>query len=251
MINIKKIIACLDLKDGLVVKGVRYENIKDVGDPIETAAFYSAAGADELVFLDITASYENRPIFIDTIEKLAGVIDIPFTVGGGVNSLDIIESLIAIGADKVLIGTAGMKNPDLIAKAAQRFGSERIAAAVDARLAGDRLTVVIDGGRTDTGVEVTEWTRRVEQLGAGEILLTSMDRDGTKSGYDIALLKSVVVNIPVIASGGAGSMEHFYEVFTETNATGALAASLFHYREIEIQALKKYLRAKGIPLIRA
>jgi len=244
----KRIIPCLDVDKGRVVKGVKFQNLRDAGDPVEVAKGYEEQSADELVFLDITASAEERKIMIEVVQRVAETIFIPFTVGGGVSSLEDIRRLLSAGADKVSINTAAVKNPQLIYESAKRFGSQCIVVAIDAKRSERGWEVYIHGGRTPTGLDAVEWAKRVESLGAGEILLTSMDADGTKKGYDIELCRAVAsaVSIPVIASGGAGTMEHFYEVFTQTNADAALAASLFHFKEVSIPELKAYLKNKGV-----
>jgi cyclase len=244
----KRIIPCLDVDKGRVVKGVKFQNLRDAGDPVEVAKGYEEQSADELVFLDITASAEERKIMIEVVQRVAETIFIPFTVGGGVSSLEDIRRLLSAGADKVSINTAAVKNPQLIYESAKRFGSQCIVVAIDAKRSERGWEVYIHGGRTPTGLDAVEWAKRVENLGAGEILLTSMDADGTKKGYDIELCRAVAsaVSIPVIASGGAGTMEHFYEVFTQTNVDAALAASLFHFKEVSIPGLKAYLKNKGV-----
>jgi cyclase len=244
----KRIIPCLDVDKGRVVKGVKFQNLRDAGDPVEVAKGYEEQSADELVFLDITASAEERKIMIEVVQRVAETVFIPFTVGGGVSSLEDIRRLLSAGADKVSINTAAVKNPQLIYESAKRFGSQCIVVAIDAKRSERGWEVYIHGGRTPTGLDAVEWAKRVEGLGAGEILLTSMDADGTKKGYDIELCRAVAsaVSIPVIASGGAGTMEHFYEVFTQTNVDAALAASLFHFKEVSIPELKAYLKNKGV-----
>jgi len=244
----KRIIPCLDVDRGRVVKGIKFQNLRDAGDPVEVAKAYEEQGADELVFLDITASAEERKIMIEVVKRVAETVFMPFTVGGGISSLEDIRKLLEAGADKVSINTSAVKNPDLIYQSAKRFGSQCIVVAIDAKRSERGWQVYIHGGRTATGLDVVEWAKRVESLGAGEILLTSMDADGTKKGYDIELNRVVsqAVKIPVIASGGAGSMEHFYEVFSKTQVDAALAASLFHFKEITIPELKAYLKEKGI-----
>jgi cyclase len=244
----KRIIPCLDVDKGRVVKGVKFQNLRDAGDPVEVAKSYEEQSADELVFLDITASAEERKIMIEVVQRVAETIFIPFTVGGGVSSLEDIRRLLSAGADKVSINTAAVKNPQLIYESAKRFGSQCIVVAIDAKRSERGWEVYIHGGRTPTGLDAVEWAKRVESLGAGEILLTSMDADGTKKGYDIELCRAIAsaVSIPVIASGGAGTMEHFYEVFTQTNVDAALAASLFHFKEVSIPELKAYLKNKGV-----
>ncbi|QID33209.1 imidazole glycerol phosphate synthase subunit HisF [Pampinifervens florentissimum] len=246
----KRIIPCLDVDKGRVVKGVRFLNLVDAGDPVEVAKVYEEQGADELVFLDITASAEDRKITLEVVKRVAEEVFMPFTVGGGISNLEDMRKLLEAGADKVSINTSAVKNPQLIYEGAKRFGSQCIVVAIDAKRKGNSWEVYIHGGRTPTGLDVIEWAKRVESLGAGEILLTSMDRDGTKSGYDIELTRfaSEAVNIPVIASGGAGSMEHFYEGFTLGGADACLAASLFHFKEISIPELKAYLASRGVPV---
>ncbi|HID79641.1 MAG TPA: imidazole glycerol phosphate synthase subunit HisF [Aquifex aeolicus] len=247
----KRIIPCLDVDKGRVVKGIKFKRLRDAGDPVEVAKAYEEQGADELVFLDITASAQERQIMLDVVREVAQTIFMPFTVGGGVRTLEDIRKLLEAGADKVSINTAGVKNPSLIYEAAKRFGSQCIVVAIDARRRrSGGWEVFIHGGRTPTGLDTIEWAKRVEGLGAGEILLTSMDRDGTKEGYDIELTGAVAsaVKIPVIASGGAGRKEHFYEAFTEGKADACLAASLFHFKELTVGELKRYLKDKGIHL---
>lgn len=246
----RRIIPCLDVDRGRVVKGVRFQNLVDAGDPVEVAKVYEEEGADELVFLDITASAEERKIMLHVVKAVAETVFMPFTVGGGVSSLEDIRKLLEAGADKVSINTSAVKNPQLVYEGAKRFGSQCIVVAIDARRRGSGWEVYIHGGRTPTGLDAVEWAKKVESLGAGEILLTSMDRDGTKSGYDLELTRAVAeaVKIPVIASGGAGSMEHFYEAFTHGKADACLAASLFHFREVSIQELKSYLASKSVPV---
>lgn len=246
----KRIIPCLDVKDGRVVKGVNFVNLKDAGDPVEIAKVYDKAGADELVFLDITASSDNRNTVIDMVSKVASNVFIPFTVGGGIRTVEDFKALLREGADKISINSAAINNPDLIAEAAERFGSQCVVVAIDARKREDNSgwNVYKNGGRVDTGLDAVEWAKKVDQLGAGEILLTSMDCDGTKNGYDIELTRTIAenVSIPVIASGGAGVKEHFYDALEEGKADAVLAASLFHYKELEIKDLKEYLAKKGI-----
>jgi cyclase len=248
MLN-KRIIPCLDIKAGRVVKGVKFLGLQDAGDPVEVARIYDAQGADELVFLDITASFENRKTLIGLVEKIAQNIFMPFTVGGGISDVEDIRNLLNAGADKVSINTAAVKLPELIKDASTRFGSQCIVVAIDAKKIKDaKWEVFIHGGRTATGLDAVKWARQAAQLGAGEILLTSMDRDGTKDGYDLELTQAITnaVNIPVIASGGAGKLEHFYEVLTGALADAALAASLFHYGKLSVKDVKNYLKNKGV-----
>lgn len=248
----KRIIPCLDVNMGRVVKGINFVNLKDVGDPVEIAQYYNEQGADELVFLDITATHEGRGTMIDVVERTAEKVFIPLTVGGGIRDINDYKEILRAGADKVSVNSAAVRDKYLISRAADKFGSQCVVVAVDGRLRedGSGWNVVINGGRIDTGLDLLEWVREVEKLGAGEILLTSMDADGTKNGFDIALTKVVTesVNIPVIASGGCGKLEHFSEVFQETNADAALAASLFHYRELTIKEVKEYLTKTNIPV---
>ncbi|ADQ40960.1 imidazoleglycerol phosphate synthase, cyclase subunit [Caldicellulosiruptor acetigenus I77R1B] len=243
----KRIIPCLDVNRGRVVKGINFINLVDAGDPVESAQKYNQLGADELVFLDITASYEERNIMIEVVKNVAEKVFIPFTVGGGIRNLDDIRYLLLAGADKVSINSAAVKNPDLVNEAAKVFGSQCIVVAIDAKRHSNGFHVYINGGRIDTGLDAVKWAKEVEMRGAGEILLTSMDRDGTKAGYDLELLEAVCssVNIPVIASGGAGRPEHFLEAF-KAGAEAALAASIFHFGEILIGDLKSYLKNHGI-----
>ena len=244
----KRIIPCLDVKDGRVVKGVNFLDLRDAGDPVEQARFYDEEGADELVFLDITASAEERPILLNVVRRTAEVVFIPLTVGGGVRTVDDARQLLESGADKVTMNTAAVRDPQLVTNTARRFGSQAVVVAIDARRRGESWEVVIVGGREPTGLDAVEWAQRVEALGAGEILLTSMDRDGTKDGYDVELTRAIsdAVGIPVIASGGCGAVEHFYDAFAEGHADAALAASVFHYREFSIAEVKDYLRRRGI-----
>ncbi len=246
----KRIIPCLDVKEGRVVKGVNFVNLIDAGDPVENAKFYDEELADELVFLDITASYEKRFIMIDVVKKVAEEVFMPFTVGGGIRSLEDIRALLKAGADKVSINTAAVKNPEIVRESAKAFGSQCIVVAIDAKKKGDSWEVYIHGGRTPTGIDAVEWAKRVEELGAGEILLTSMDRDGTKLGYDLELTRTIseAVEIPVIASGGAGNLEHLYEGLVEGKADAVLAASIFHFREYSIKEAKRYLAERGVPV---
>jgi cyclase len=252
----KRIIPCLDIKDSRVVKGVKFLGLRDAGDPVEVARVYDRQLADELVFLDITASVQLRKTIISLVERIAQNIFMPFTVGGGITDIQDIRDLLNAGAEKVSINTAAVKNPDLINQASEKFGSQCIVVAIDAKanIANDqspqKWSVYINGGRTPTELDAVSWARKVADLGAGEILLTSMDYDGTKDGYDIALTKEITqaVTIPVIASGGAGSLEHFYDVFTKTGADAALAASIFHYGQYSIKQVKEYLKEKGVPV---
>lgn len=246
----KRIIPCLDVKEGKVVKGVNFVNLRDVGDPVENAKVYEEELADELVFLDITASYEKRKIMIDVVKKVAEAISIPFTVGGGIRTVEDIRDLLLAGADKVSINTAAVQNPKIISESSKAFGSQCIVVAIDAKRKGSSWEVYIHGGKTPTGIDAVEWAKRVEELGAGEILLTSIDRDGTKEGYDLELTRiiSETVSIPVIASGGAGKVEHLYEGIVIGKADAVLAASIFHFREISIIEVKQYLKEKGIPV---
>ena len=246
----KRIIPCLDVKNGRVVKGMSFVNLVDAGDPVECAKQYDAQGADELVFLDITASSDSRNITIDMVEKVANTIFIPFTVGGGIRSVDDFNALLHAGADKVSVNSAAVARPELISEAAYKFGSQCVVAAIDAKRRGDSWEVYINGGRKPMGIDAVEWAVRCAELGAGEILLTSMDEDGQKKGYDLGLTKAISerVNIPVIASGGAGAPEHFYDAFTEGKADAVLAASLFHFGEIPIPELKQYLSGRNIPV---
>ena len=246
----KRIIPCLDVKNGRVVKGMSFVNLVDAGDPVECAKQYDVQGADEHVFLDITASSDSRNITIDMVEKVANTIFIPFTVGGGIRSVDDFNALLRAGADKVSVNSAAVYRPELISEAAYKFGSQCVVAAIDAKRNGDSWEVYVHGGRKPMGIDAVEWAVKCEELGAGEILLTSMDEDGQKKGYDLALTKAVSerVGIPVIASGGAGALEHFYDAFTVGKADAVLAASLFHFGEIPIPELKKYLNEKNIPV---
>lgn len=244
----KRIIPCLDVKDGRVVKGVNFVNLRDAGDPVEIAQFYNTQGADEIVFLDITASHEKRKTIVDIVEQTARKVFMPLTVGGGISDVEDFRTLLNAGADKVSVNSAAIRNPELISRAADRFGSQCVVVAVDAKKTDDGYHVYINGGRIDTGLDALEWVKETERLGAGEILLTSMDADGTKAGFDLPLtdLVSKTVNIPVIASGGCGSLDHFSEVFQKTGADAALAATLFHYRELTIEQVKQHLREKNI-----
>ena len=246
----KRIIPCLDVKEGRVVKGVKFVNLTDEGDPVELAAYYEKEQADELVFLDITASWEKRDILIKVVEKTSEKIFIPFTVGGGIHKLDDIYQLLRAGADKVSINTAAVLHPEIIRESALKYGSSTIVVAIDAIRRDDYWEVVINGGRTPTGKDALKWAQEVEKLGAGEILLTSMDCDGTKEGFDTELTCQVVENTgcPVIASGGAGNLRHFYKILTEGKASAALAASIFHRKEISITQVKQYLAEKGVSI---
>ena len=247
----QRIIPCLDIKDGRVVKGINFVDLKDAGDPVECAVAYEAAGADEIVFLDITATSSSRNTVADLIKAMASRVFIPITVGGGIRTVDDIRIILRAGADKISLNSAAVKRPHLITEGARAFGRQCIVAAIDAKKKNDGTwEVFISGGRIATGLDAVEWSVEMERLGAGEILLTSMDRDGTKSGYDLELTAQVSskVNIPVIASGGAGDYSHFYDAFTIGKADAVLAASLFHYNEIPIQKLKKYLSERGIPV---
>ena len=250
----KRVIPCLDVKDGRVVKGVNFVNFRDAGDPSEVAAAYDAAGADEVVFLDITASADSRATQLEWVRKVASKVFIPFTVGGGIRTVDDFKAILREGADKISVNSAAIMNPRLISDAAEKFGSQCVVVAIDARRRADGSgwNVYKNGGRIDTGLDAIEWAVKANELGAGEILLTSMDCDGTKDGYDIELTRLIAdnVSVPVIASGGAGTKEHFYEALTEGKADAALAASLFHYKELEIMDLKKYLADKGVSVRR-
>lgn len=244
----KRIIPCLDIKDGRTVKGVSFVNIRDAGDPVELAKLYAGQGADELVFLDITATTEKRKTLISVVERIAREINIPFSVGGGVNSVDDVGLLLNAGADKITINSAAVRKPELITEIANEFGSQCVVVAIDTNNIENEWVVYIDGGRTPAGFRTIDWARKAEDLGAGEILLTSMNADGTKDGFSIEItdIISQSVNIPVIASGGAGKKEHFKEVFTQTSCSAALAASVFHFGEIDIRELKEYLKNENI-----
>lgn len=248
----KRIIPCLDVKDGRVVKGVSFVNLRDAGDPVEVATIYDREGADELCFLDITASHENRKTIIDVVEQTAARVFMPLTVGGGVRTLDDIRTLLNAGADKVSINTTAVQQPEFVREAAQRFGTQCIVVAIDAKHSGQtgRWEVFTHGGRKPTGLDAVEWAQRMEGYGAGEILLTSMDQDGRQNGYDLALTAAVSerLSIPVIASGGVGSLEHFYDGLVNGKADAVLAASIFHYRTHTIQEAKAYLRERGVPV---
>ena len=250
----KRIIPCLDVNDGRVVKGINFVNLRDAGDPVEVAAAYDKAGADEVVFLDITASSDHRATVVDMVRKVAEKGFIPFTVGGGIRTVEDFKVLLREGADKISINSSAINTPELIGNAADKFGSQCVVVAIDARRRedGSGWNVYKNGGRIDTGLDAVEWAMKANRLGAGEILLTSMDCDGTKAGYDIELTRQIAdnVSIPVIASGGAGTKEHFYEALTEGHADAALAASLFHYKELEIMDLKNYLADRGVSVRR-
>ena len=247
----KRVIPCLDVKDGRVVKGVNFVNIRDAGDPVELAKYYSDQGADEIVFLDITATSDARDTVADVVERTAAQVFVPLTVGGGIRTVEDFQRLLRAGADKISVNSAAVARPELISEAAERFGSQCVVLAADARARGDGTwEVVVAGGRKPTGMDLIEWVRKAESLGAGEILLTSMDADGTKAGFDHAMTKAVTdaVSIPVIASGGCGSLAHFAEVFEQTNCDAALAASLFHFGELTVPQVKDYLRTQAIPV---
>ena len=249
----KRIIPCLDVNNGRVVKGTNFVNLRDAGDPVEAAKAYDAQGADELVFLDITASAQARNIILDMVAQVADSIFIPFTAGGGIRTVDDFNALLRAGADKVSVNSAAIRNPSLIQEAAEKFGSQCVVCAIDAKRRPEGgWTVYLNGGRVDTGLDAVEWAKQAVELGAGEILLTSMDCDGVKNGYDLELTRAVsdCVNVPVIASGGAGAMEHFYDAFTAGHADAVLAASLFHFGEITIPDLKAYLAGRGISVRR-
>ena len=248
----KRIIPCLDVHNGRVVKGVNFVNLRDAGDPVEIGAAYDRAGADELVFLDITASSDNRETVADMVRRVAETVFIPFTVGGGIRTVEDFRRLLREGADKISINSSAVNTPELISRAADKFGRQCVVVAIDARRRpdGSGWNVFKNGGRIDTGLDAVEWARKADQMGAGEILLTSMDCDGTKAGYDLSLTRAVAdaVSIPVIASGGAGTLEHFYEALTMGGADAALAASLFHYKELEISEVKEYLAKRDVPV---
>ena len=246
----KRIIPCLDVKDGRVVKGINFLQLRDAGDPVEQAQAYDREGADELVFLDITASHERRDIVIDMVQQVADTVFIPFTVGGGIRSVEDMRNLLLAGADKISINSAAVLDPAMITAGASRFGSQCVVVAVDGKRVGARWEVFINGGRVPTGLEVVSWARRAEELGAGEILLTSMDTDGTRQGFDVPMLRAVsdAISIPVIASGGAGALPHFYDALVDGRAEAVLAASLFHYRELSIHQVKGYLAERGVPV---
>lgn len=244
----KRIIPCLDVHNGRVVKGINFVDLRDAGDPVEVGRAYGEAGADELVFLDITASSDARTIRAEMVRRVAETVFIPFTVGGGIRTVEDFRMILREGADKVAVNSAAIMNPELITEAAEKFGSQCVVVAIDAKRTPDGFHIYKNGGRVDMGIDAVEWAKRAERLGAGEILLTSMDCDGTKNGYDMELTRRISesVSIPVIASGGAGSCRHFYDVLTEGKADAALAASLFHYKELEIGQVKQYLREKGV-----
>ena len=246
----KRIIPCLDIKDGRTVKGIHFENLIDAGCPVELAKRYVADQADELVFLDISATAEKRKTLTDLVRRIAAEINIPFTVGGGINSLNDAKAIIDAGADKISINSAAIIRPQLISDIAREFGNQCVVVAIDTKYIGHQWKVYGNGGKTATDLTATDWAKRAEELGAGEILLTSMNNDGTKNGFALELTRqiSAMVSIPVIASGGAGTMSHFADVFTQTNATGALAASVFHFSQILIPELKQYLKTKNIPI---
>ena len=244
----KRIIPCLDVDGGRVVKGVNFVNIRDAGDPVEIAEIYNKQGADEIIFLDITATSDRRDIIIDVVEKTAERVFVPLTVGGGMRNLDDIRRILRAGADKVSMNTAAVESPDLVSKAADRFGSQCIVVAIDAKAKGSSWEVFIHGGRTPAGLDVVDWAKKMEGLGAGEFMLTSMDRDGTKEGYDLRLTRTIsdLVNVPVIASGGVGTLEHLYEGLTDGRADAVLAASIFHYNEFTVGDVKAYLKGRGV-----
>lgn len=246
----KRIIPCLDVHAGRVVKGINFVNLRDAGDPVEQAVIYDREGADELVFLDITATHEGRETMLDVVRRVADAVFIPFCVGGGLRTVDDMRATLLAGADKIAINSAAVRTPDVISEGALRFGSQCVVVAIDARWNGDFYEVYVSGGRTPTGLEAVAWAREVERRGAGEILLTSMDRDGTQDGYEIALTRALsdAVSIPVIASGGAGALEHFRAALVEGGADAALAASLFHYRQLSVRQVKAYLREQGVPV---
>lgn len=247
----KRIVPCLDVRDGRVVKGVNFVNIRDAGDPVELATYYSRQGADEIVFLDITATSDARDTVADVVERTAAQVFVPLTVGGGIRTLEDFQRLLRAGADKISVNSAAVKDPTLISRAAERFGSQCVVVAIDARRRADgSFEVYTAGGRNPTGIDAVEWAKECERLGAGELLMTSMDTDGTKSGFDVEMLKAVtdVVSIPVIASGGCGSLAHFAEMFERTGCDAALAASLFHFGELTVPQVKEYLQEQSIPV---
>jgi cyclase len=244
----KRIIPCLDIRDGRTVKGISFKNIRDAGDPVELAKLYACRGADELVFLDITATIENRQTLVTLVERIAAEINIPFTVGGGINSVEDVGSLLKAGADKITINSAAVRRPELITEISRQFGSQCIVVAIDTNIRDGEWIVYVDGGRLPLPLKTADWAQKAEELGAGEILLTSMKNDGTKEGFSLEIteLISRIINIPVIASGGAGTKEHFREVFRNTKCSAALAASIFHYGEIDIREIKEYLKNENI-----
>lgn len=246
----KRIVPCLDVDHGRVVKGTKFKGLQDVDDPVELAKFYSDSGADELVFYDITASNEKRDIFLDVVEKTAFNVYIPFTVGGGIRTIEDFNKVLRAGADKVSVNSAAVRNPDLITEAALKFGNQCVVLSIDARRSGNSWEVCVDGGRTPTGIDAVEWAIRGEKLGAGELVLNSIDEDGVKTGFDLEFNRTIseVVELPVIASGGAGTMDHFLDVFIEGKADAGLAASVFHFGEIDIKELKRYLADNGVPM---
>ena len=248
----KRVIPCLDVKDGRVVKGINFIDLKDAGDPVAVASAYDKAGADELVFLDITATSDQRDTVLDMVRRVAEQVFIPFTVGGGIRTVDDFNAILREGADRISVNSAAIDRPELISEAAMKFGSQCVVVAIDAKMRDDKSgwNIFKAGGRIDTGIDAVEWAAKVEKLGAGEILLTSMDCDGTKAGYDILLTKAITdtVGIPVIASGGAGELSHFYDAIADGGAEAVLAASLFHYNELSIRQVKEYLRDRGIPV---
>lgn len=246
----KRIIPCLDVKNGRVVKGINFVGLKDVGDPVECAKTYNEQGADEIVFLDITATNEQRDTMVDVVRNTAKQVFVPLTVGGGIRTIEDFRKLLRAGADKISVNSAAVDNPNLVAEAADIFGSQCVVVAIDAKRVNGSFHVVVNGGRVDTGLDAVMWAKKVQELGCGEILLTSMDADGTKNGFDIELLNAItdVVTIPVIASGGCGKLEHFSDVFLQSNADAALAASLFHYKELTVKQVKDHLHEKNIPV---
>ena len=248
----KRIIPCLDVREGRVVKGVNFVGLRDAGDPVELAKFYSQEGADEIVFLDITATSDNRDTIADVVRRTCREVFVPVTVGGGIRTVDDFREILRAGADKISINSSAVKNPDLVNAAAEKYGSQCVVVAIDAkkRADGSGWNIYKNGGRIDVGIDAVAWAKKAESLGAGEILLTSMDCDGTKAGYDIELTRTIAesVGIPVIASGGAGTREHFYDALTEGKADAALAASLFHYKELEIREVKEYLAGRNVPV---